>query len=297
MRRTQNISRSARFRLDGGLFELPGFGLYFKSGSFRPVGVIINCGSSEQTFNMKEIRSGMKKLLFLIVPFGFMMNAAGQSLPAQSLKNIVRPEYKSEACDAFEDFDFKKITINPNNLTERKIKELEANFPPGIRQRLIGSGKYPERLARLAAPVFRFHRTLTSRTVVFNSAVPTVFTWKETFVTFSSGALDLLTDAEVTALIAHEIGHLYFAEALAAAFAEGDERQARLIELKCDLVALTTLTELKSEVSNLSKAIKKLIDKRGDLQTGSFQAGSPALASRAEIIRLYQSPRRLCDPR
>lgn len=223
-----------------------------------------------------------------------MMNAAGQSLPVQPLKSVIRPEYKSEPCEAFGDFDFRKLFVNPNNLTERKIKDLEANFPSGIKSRLIGSGEYAARLARLAEPVFKFHRTTKARTVAFNSAVPTVFTWNETFVTFSSGALDVLTDGEITALIAHEIGHLYFAEALAAAFAAGDERQARLIELKCDLVALTTLTELKSEASNLLAAIKKLIDKRGDLQTGSFQAGSPALASRAEIIRLYQSTRREC---
>lgn len=81
----------------------------------------------------------MKKLLFLIVPLGFMMNAAGQSLPAQSPETVIRPEYKSEACEAFGDFNFKTLSVNPNNLTERKIKDLEANFPSGIKPRMIGS--------------------------------------------------------------------------------------------------------------------------------------------------------------
>ncbi len=83
------------------------------------------------------------------------------------------------------------------------------------------------------------------------------------------------------------IGHLYFAEAMTAARAAADDRQTRLIELKCDLVALTTLTELKMKPSNLLTAIKKMVAQREKLKIGSFQPGRPTLADRAEVIKLY----------
>ena len=228
-------------------------------------------------------------LLILLIP------AFGQNLQKPPLKPVVSSDDPNEAAQAFKDFDFNKLSVNPNNLTEQKINELESNFLPEVRPHLIESGERVRRLARLAAPVFRFHGTAKSRTVVFDHAVPTVFTWKETFIIFSSTALNLLTDGEITALIAHEIGHLYFAEAIEAARIAGDDPQTRIIELKCDLVALTTLTELKIEPANLISAIRKLIDKRSDLQVGNFQSGSPSLASREEVTRLYMAS--LAKPR
>ena len=228
-------------------------------------------------------------LLILLIP------AFGQILQKPPLKPVVSSDDQSEAARAFKDFEFRKLTINPNNLTEEKINELKLNFLPEVRPHLIKSGAQVARLARLAAPVVRFHGAAKSRTVVFDYATPTVFTWKETFITFSTAAVDLLTDEEITALIAHEIGHLYFAEAIESARAAKNDPRTRIIELKCDLAALTTLTELKIEPANLISAIRKLIDKRGDLQVGSFQTGSPSFASREEVARLYTAS--LAKPR
>jgi len=101
--------------------------------------------------------------------------------------------------------------------------------------------------------------------------------------------MDLLTDDEVAALVAHEIGHLYFAEALGKARKGKNDRLARVIELKCDLVALITLSALKIKSSTLISAVKKLTEERSRLQIGSFEAGSPSVESREEILELYKS--------
>ena len=222
----------------------------------------------------------MKTFFLPIIWLSLMTPVPGQNLPKPPITSVVRPDEKGEAAAAFKEFDFDKLSINPNNLTERKINELAANFLPSVKPHLIKSGERVARLARLAAPVFRFHGAKKSRTVVFDDAVPTVFTWKETFVTFSSGALDLLTDEEITSLAAHEIGHLYFAEELETAFAgggDGGDRQARIIELKCDLAALTTLTALRIAPPVLLSAVGKLIDERRRQSIGQFrprQSGS-----------------------
>ncbi len=226
-------------------------------------------------------------LLLLIIP---AITAAGQHVPKPPLPAAAESAGQSEAAETFTDFDFGSLTaVNPNNLTGKKIEELRTNFYAPVKSDVIDSGAAVERLRRLAEPVFRFHRAAKSQTVVFSHSVPIVFTWKETFVTFSTAALDLLSDAEITALVAHEVGHLYFAAALEAARNAGDDRLTRVIELKCDLAALTTLTYLKLEPANLISAVKKLIEMRDRQGIGSLAAGSPTIASREEILKLYLS--------
>ena len=231
----------------------------------------------------------MKLSCVLLLLFISAITAVGQNAPQPPLPAAAAPAGQTESAEAFTDFAFGSLLINPNNLTEKKIAELRADFFAPVKPHLIESGAAVERLKRLAAPVFRFHRAAKSQTVVFSHRVPIVFTWKETFVTFSTAALDLLSDDEITALVAHEVGHLYFAAALEAARNAGDDRLTRVIELKCDLAALTTLTRLKLEPANLISAVKKLIEMRDRQGIGSLAAGSPTIASREEILKLYLS--------
>lgn len=235
----------------------------------------------------------MKILLAVILLTLILLTAAaayGQTKEnAAPNKPATRLDDSSEAKEAFEDFDFGKLVINPNNLTEKNIEELRDDFLGEVKPYLIDAGEYPARLARIAATIFLFHKAGKSRTAVFRHRTPTVFTWKETFVTFSTEALDILTDDEVAALVAHETGHLYFAQALAEARANEDDRAARVIELKCDLAALVTLSKLNVKPSALISAVKKLIEKRRELQIGGFQAGSPSLENRQKIYELYVS--------
>ena len=58
------------------------------------------------------------------------------------------------------------------------------------------------------------------------------FTWKLRSVSFSSKTVEILNDAEITALLAHEVGHLYFAKEIAEARLNQDARASRLTELK-----------------------------------------------------------------
>lgn len=233
----------------------------------------------------------MKETLFGIFVFiVFAVTACGQSNPtAVPSKSVLPPETMAEAEEALKNFDFAKLNINPNNLTEGNIKDLRANFLEAVKPNLIDTGNYPARLARIAVPIFLFHQADKSQTVVFSHRVPAVFTWKETFVTFSTAAMDLLSDNEIAALVAHEIGHLYYAEALAKARENKDNRAERIVELQCDLVALVTLSKLKIEPSSLIVAVEKLVEKRDQSKVSSFQTGSPSLKSREKVYRSYVS--------
>lgn len=157
----------------------------------------------------------MKLLLAIVFSVACAMPTFGQvkRIPAAPSELAAQFETAAEAA-AFEGFDFDKLKINPNNLTEDDIEDLRENFLEAVKPTLIDKGDYPARLARIVKPIFLLHKADKSQTVVFNHRVPTVFTWKETFITFSTEAVDLLTDEEIAALVSHEIGHLYYAEAL-----------------------------------------------------------------------------------
>lgn len=235
----------------------------------------------------------MKKLaaiVFLLILVTFTFGQIKDTAPTEARSDELLAS--AQAKEAFADFDFGKLSINPNNLTPENIEDLRRHFYAPVRPYVIDQGERVARLERIAKPIFLFHKAAKSQTVVFDYKQPTVFTWKETFVTFSTGALDLLTDDEAAALIAHEIGHLYFAAVLEKARREKNNRLTQVIELKCDLIALVTLSKLKINPSSLISAVKKLIERRSQLQTGSFEPGSPSLKSREEVLELYLRARK-----
>lgn len=239
----------------------------------------------------------MKKLFLILILLGPAVGGFGQTkrttAAAAPDSAVAIESEETDEQSAFKRFDFDKLVIARNNLDRRAIEDLRANFLPAIKSSVIETGTYPARLTKLASPVFEFHKAVKSRAVVFTHSAPIVFTWKETFVTFSTAALDALSDDEITALVAHEIGHLYFAEELARARLEGDDRAERVIELECDLVALHTLSRMKVAESSLITAVEKLIARRRQLKIESFQPGSPPLASRQRLLKLYESREKL----
>ncbi len=127
----------------------------------------------------------MKSWLTIFLILSFAVAAVGQTKESVPTKPAKEPKARSEAEEAFTDFDLGKISINPNNITRKNIEDLRANFPDDVKPYLIDKGEYVARLAGIAAPIFRFHKARKSRTVIFEHERPTVFTWKETFVTFS----------------------------------------------------------------------------------------------------------------
>lgn len=78
-------------------------------------------------------------------------------------------------------------------------------------------------------------------------------------VLISPHALDLLTPAELQAVIAHELAHEYFAGEYQAARATQDYDTVKEIELRCDAVAVLTMSRLGLDRSALLSGVAKLL--------------------------------------
>jgi Peptidase family M48 len=78
-------------------------------------------------------------------------------------------------------------------------------------------------------------------------------------VVLSPDALDLLTPSELQAVIAHELAHEYFAGEYDAARAKKDYDTVREIELRCDAVAIVTMSRLGLDRGAMLSGVAKVI--------------------------------------
>lgn len=77
-------------------------------------------------------------------------------------------------------------------------------------------------------------------------------------ILISLPALDLLSEDELTALVAHELGHEYTWTEWSDARTRADRERLRDIELICDLIAAATLSAFGKPTSTLVSAIDKV---------------------------------------
>lgn len=179
-----------------------------------------------------------------------------------------------------------------NSLLKLKIYKLEGTdksvVEPRIADSIITSGKDAAKFQKIAAKVLGYHKlTDVCSAVLFDDKNPTVFTYRLRSISFSSGIFDVLSDDEIAALIAHEVGHIYLGKELAQARDAGDARLARIIELKCDAIALITLKNLKINPAVLIKALKKLIEAREKLGFETASEQSASMEDRTKLTKYF----------
>jgi hypothetical protein len=159
---------------------------------------------------------------------------------------------------------------------------------PQIADKIIKNGKDFERLQKIAVKVMVHHGLSNHCSVIlFKDENPIVLTYKLRSISFSTKVLEILSDDEILALTAHEIGHLYFAKDLADARTSDNARLARITELKCDIIALITLKQLEKDPMVLISALKKLIQEREKARLETSTTHSPSIKDRADLAEIF----------
>ncbi len=107
----------------------------------------------------------------------------------------------------------------------------------------------------------------------------------------SDGLAEVLYEGELAGLFAHELGHSYFEDEMAAAQRNQDTRAMRLTELKCDGVAIVSLKLLGHNPALYLKGLQRIqtITKQKSLSSSVVQS-HPAMVTRAQFSeRLIKS--------
>jgi len=142
------------------------------------------------------------------------------------------------------------------------LKQRPANYasliPRHIQERRLSGGSEVEKLRRLAAPILTLHQqTGVIEPLVFRDDqiyVALVGGWS---LAVSTRALLRLTEEELQAAVAHEVGHIYtMVEAYYAERAK-DDAKLRETELLADAVSALTMKALRKDPASLLRVIEK----------------------------------------
>ncbi len=170
-----------------------------------------------------------------------------------------------------------------------------AALPASIRDGQITQGKLLHRVETIYSQVLQLHgRTRPSRQpelFLFENEIPTAQIWRGCVLLVSVGLADPLYDGELAGIFAHELSHAYFEDEMAAAQHQRDERAMRVVELKCDGVAIVSLQLLGYKPTLYLSGLQRiqLITKRIGRSSGILQS-HPKLVMRAQFSQRFIKP-------
>lgn len=215
---------------------------------------------STRRINTIGHRIGQMALFFFSLICELMMttpNALGQERSrASNAKEIA-----DRAFEWFKKMEGRSVDdylrqIRPGKVSASFKAAVVANSSAGEQVRL--SSAMRSRLAALQS-VLRFHdRADMVEIKVINVNYAYVGFQARTVLLISEKAFDVLSEKELQAVVAHELGHEYFWEEIIEARRNKDFELMREIEMRCDGIAVLTLARLGIDPVNLISAISRI---------------------------------------
>jgi len=184
------------------------------------------------------------------------------------------------------------FTHNITVFNEEFRSQAVASLPASLHKRRITQGKLLSRVEKIFRQTLELHgRSGKLDLFLLQDDVPSAMLWRGCVLALSDGLADPLYDGELAGVIAHELGHSYFEDEMAAARRAKDARAMRVVELKCDAVAILSLKLLNYEPALYLRGLQRtqVIIKRKSLSSGIFQS-HPELVARAQFsLRFIKS--------
>jgi len=164
-----------------------------------------------------------------------------------------------------------------------------AALPASLHKRRITKSKLLDRVEAIFRQTLEAHgRSGKLDLFLFQDDVPSAMLWRGCVLVLSDGLADPLYDGELAGIIAHELGHSYFEDEMAAAQRYKDARAMRVVELKCDAVAILSLKLLNYDSVLYLKGLQRIqvIIKRKSLSSEIFQS-HPEMVARAQFSQRF----------
>jgi hypothetical protein len=207
-----------------------------------------------------------KTYSLLALATGLMLTSGTfNHLQAQAITKA--PSSESEADLALQ--YFKQIGSGKGNLDECLKSIRPAGISAEQRVRLVASirkqdivAPSPKRQTKLNAlrPVLEYHERAAVEVKILRFPIPLAWVGflEGAAVVVSEDALDLLAAEELQAVIAHELGHEYFAAEFESARKNKQWDKVKEVELRCDAISVITMKSLGLNPDALFSGITKL---------------------------------------
>jgi len=159
-------------------------------------------------------------------------------------------------------------------------REAIERLPASIRRQRITSGILLRRAEKIIQPVLQLdNRDERVELFLYQSNTPRAALWMGCVLILSDSLVALLYDADLMGIVAHELAHSYFMDEMVAAQKTNDERGMKVIELKCDAVAMLLLKLLGSNPTYHIRGVKMIVNR---IPNNSF-SGVPYIQSSYEL--------------
>ena len=159
-------------------------------------------------------------------------------------------------------------------------REAIKRLPASISQQRITSGKLLRRAEKIIQPVLQLdNRDERVELFLYQSKTPRAALWMGCVLILSDSLVALLYGSDLMGIVAHELAHSYFMDEMVAAQKTNDERGMKVIELKCDAVAMLLLKLLGSDPIYHIRGVKMIVNRNPN---NSF-SGVPYLQSSGEL--------------
>ena len=160
------------------------------------------------------------------------------------------------------------------------------SLPAAVRDQRLIEGKLLRRVETVFQQVLQLQgRSGKVELFIFQHDVPMApQLWRGCVLMISAGLAELLYEGELAGIIAHELGHSYFEDEMAAANRNQETSTMRLVELKCDGVAILSLKLLGHNPTHFLRGLQRIqeINRRKRLFKGILQS-HPELVARARF--------------
>lgn len=226
-------------------------------------------------------------LLSLCLPGSVHAKPAEQNEIEQALTDIG----SGSAADLKSRLFTNRLTVLDAAFRARAINAL----PAALRDQRLTQGNSLRRAEMNLQRVLALHKRPESSAVeifLLRDETAQALLWRGCVLVLSAGLVNALSDAELSGIIAHELGHSYFMDEMAVAQQAHDSRTMKTIELKCDAVAILSLKLLGHDPALYLIGLRKqhaITYRKGSSSGGIFQT-HPEYGERALFFqRLIKS--------
>ena len=178
-----------------------------------------------------------------------------------------------------------RITVFDDSLRAQAV----AALPASLRSQRITQGKLLDRVEAIFNRVLQLHgRSGKLVLFLYRDDLPSAMLWRGCVVAVSDGLAEPMYDDELAGVLAHELSHSYFEDEMAEGRRAQNAFAMRVVELKCDGVAILSLKLLGRNPAGYVRGLRRLqlITKRKGLSDAVFQS-HPTLVARMKFSQRY----------
>lgn len=222
----------------------------------------------------------LKSFLFFTLAIVLAIPAAAQNVVEQALQGVEAgsvTEMKARILST-------PITVFDDKDRQEAIASLSEEW----RRNRVTQDNLWRRVEGVIEPVLQLHNSAGRLELfLYRCEQPLALVWRGCILVISDSLAASLDDEELAGIIAHEIGHAYFMAETLAARRSGGEQGMRLVELKCDAVAMLTLKLMGSDPEKYVSALLRITTHSIYKGYEQYSWGHPLIAERERFSRRF----------